>query len=70
MKRHRTLFSLLACLAATVAAITAIAGLTDWLIDTVGSEGRAAIALSNAPWFVGEQSVPAVLPTQSPSRKR
>lgn len=69
MKRHRTLLSLLACLAATVAAITALGGLADWLVDTAGNEGRAVLALANAPWFVGEQSVPAALPPRPTSRR-
>jgi hypothetical protein len=69
MNRIRTLCAVLAMLAATAAAVKAVEHLSDWLVDTAGNEGRAALALANAPWFVGDQAVPAALPAQSPSRR-
>ena len=62
MNRIKTLFAVLAILVATGAAVTALERLSDWLVDTVGNEGRAVLALANAPWFVGEPGVPASAP--------
>ena len=59
MKKRRTLVALVACLAATAAAVGALRPLSDWLVDTVGNDGRAVLTLGYAPWLVEDQSPPA-----------
>jgi hypothetical protein len=65
MNIRKTILALLACLMATVAAVRALDDLSSWVVDQMGTEGRAAFALANAPWFEARDATaaPAALPT-------
>jgi len=67
MNTRRTIVALLACLLATLAAVRAVDDLSAWVVDQLGSEGRVAFELANAPWFEAQTAAaaPAVLPGPS-----
>ena len=51
MNIRKTILALLAYLITTVAAVRVLDDLTSWVVNEMGSEGRAAFALANALWF-------------------
>ena len=73
MNTRRTIVALLVCLLATAAAVRAVDDLSAWVVDQMGTEGRAALQLSTAPWFEAQNApgTPAPLPgTAKPQDRR
>ena len=62
MNPRRTVVALLVCLLATLAAVRAVDDLSAWVVDQMGDEARAALELTNAPWFEARNVTGAPLP--------
>ena len=59
MKMRSTLVALLACLVSTFLAAWLLGGLVSFVVDEMDPDARDILILANAPWFMGEQALPA-----------
>ena len=50
------LLTFMACATCVVVAVLLLGSLSRWLVDQAGEDGRAVLALANAPWFARDSA--------------